>query len=109
MDKMDEAKAKVIFSDKPFVTSLLKLDTPEEVQTALKAQGLEASLDEIKTIGDALAKAAEKGGDLSDSDLEKVAGGKLPSWLNFSNVVNFVTGADEIGKLGNWIKKKVGK
>jgi predicted ribosomally synthesized peptide with nif11-like leader len=68
---MDQAKAKEIFSDETFMTSLLKIETPEEVQKALKTRGLEVSLDEIKAIGAMLAK----GGELSEDDLEKVAGG----------------------------------
>jgi hypothetical protein len=72
---MDEALIKEIFDDEVFVTSLLKLDTPEDVQKAVKAKGLELSLDEIKAVRDGLVKAAEKGGELNEADLEKVAGG----------------------------------
>jgi hypothetical protein len=74
---MDQAKVKEIFSDEVFVTSLLKLETPEEAQKALKAKGVEMSLDEIKTLGAALEKAAKNGGTLSEAELEKVAGGVL--------------------------------
>ncbi|MDR3332261.1 MAG: hypothetical protein LBT08_06500 [Synergistaceae bacterium] len=72
---MDKAKAKEIFSDEAFVTSLLKLETAEEAQKALKARGLEVSLEEVKAIGDVLEKAAENGGKLSEDELENVAGG----------------------------------
>jgi hypothetical protein len=72
---MDKAKAKEIFSDAVFVTSLLKLETAEEAQKALKARGLEVSLDEIKAIGAVLEKAAENGDKLSEADLGNVAGG----------------------------------
>jgi DNA primase len=72
---MDKAKAKEIFSDAVFVTSLLKLETAEEAQKALKARGLEVSLDDLQAIGYGLEKAAENGGKLSEDDLEKVAGG----------------------------------
>jgi hypothetical protein len=72
---MDKAKAKEIFSDATFVTSLLKLETHEEVQKALKARGLEVSLEEIKAIGDVLEKTAENGGKLSEAELENVAAG----------------------------------
>jgi predicted ribosomally synthesized peptide with nif11-like leader len=72
---MEEAKVKEIFSDEAFVTSLLKIEAPEDVQKALKTKGLELSIDEIKTIGATLAKAAEKGGELNEAELEKVAGG----------------------------------
>jgi predicted ribosomally synthesized peptide with nif11-like leader len=72
---MDEAKVKEIFSDEAFVTSLLKIEAPEDVQKALKTKGLELSIEEIKAIGAVLEKAAEKGASLSEADLEKVAGG----------------------------------
>jgi hypothetical protein len=75
---MDKAKAKEIFSDAAFVTSLLKIETAEEVQTALKTKGLEVSLEEVKAIGAVLEKAAENGGKLSEDELENVAGGVYP-------------------------------
>jgi hypothetical protein len=72
---MDKAKAKEIFSDEAFVTSLLKLEAPSDVQKALKTRGLEVSLEEVKAIGAVLEKAAENGGKLSEYELENVAGG----------------------------------
>jgi hypothetical protein len=76
---MDKAKAKEIFSDAVFVTSLLKLETAEEAQKALEARGLEVSLEEIKAIGDVLEKDAENGGKLSEADMGNVAGGQSPA------------------------------
>jgi hypothetical protein len=61
------------------VTSLLKIETAEEAQKALKAKGLEVSLDEVNAIGDWLEKAAENGGKLSEEELENVAGGVRPT------------------------------
>jgi predicted ribosomally synthesized peptide with nif11-like leader len=75
---MDDARVKEVFADEAFVKSLLELETPEEVQSALKARGIEASREEILSARDALVKAAEKGGALSEEELENVAGGFLP-------------------------------
>jgi hypothetical protein len=71
----NEAKAKEVFSDKAFVASLLKLETPEAAQTALKAKGFDLSLDELQAFRDTLLKAVESGGELNETELEKVAGG----------------------------------
>ena len=42
---MDEKLVKEVFSDKEFVMSLLKLDTPEEVQAALKEKGIDLTIE----------------------------------------------------------------
>ena len=46
-------------------------------QSLLKAEGLEFTLEEIKLLGETIAKVAQKrqDGELSDADLEDVAGG----------------------------------
>ena len=70
---MDEKRAKELFADGAFVKSLFALEPPEEVQAAVKAKGLDITLDEINAVKESLAKSAK--GELSDADLEKVAGG----------------------------------
>ena len=73
---MDEKRVEELFADQAFVKSLLeKLETPEQVQTALKGKGVELSLEEIVSFGKALREAAEDDGELSDGKLENVAGG----------------------------------
>jgi lactobin A/cerein 7B family class IIb bacteriocin len=96
--KMNVAKAKEVFSDEALVTSLLKLDTPEEVQTALKAKGLELSLGDINAVREGLIKAAENNGELNEADLEKVAGGWVP-WIAVGIVLAGVGGA-ALGAVG---------
>jgi hypothetical protein len=83
---MDEARVKEVFADEAFVKSLLELETPEEVQSALAARGVEASREEILSVRDVLIKAAEKGGALSDEELKNVAGGVLPALADLINV-----------------------
>ncbi|MGI6492454.1 MAG: Nif11-like leader peptide family RiPP precursor [Pelotomaculum sp.] len=52
-------------------------ETPEQVQGVLKEAGLDFSLEEINQLRDLIVKIMEKGesGELSDEDLEGVAGG----------------------------------
>ncbi len=69
---MDEKKVQDVFSDEEFVTSLLKLDTAEEVQAAVKGKGLDLSIEEI---GQIKAQLASGNGELTADDLDSVAGG----------------------------------
>ena len=58
---------------------LFSLETAEEVQGFLRELELEFSIEEINMIRDVLVKVLEKSndGELSDEDLEEVAGGIL--------------------------------
>lgn len=77
-DKLVQLKEKLEAVD-ALAEKLFNLETPEEVQSLLKEQGLDFSFEEINSIKDALVKAAKKGedGSLSDDQLEDVAGGIL--------------------------------
>jgi predicted ribosomally synthesized peptide with nif11-like leader len=70
---MNEALIKEVFSDKEFVESLLGLETPEEVQTALKGKDLDLSIEDIENIQKALT--AQENSELSEEEMENVAGG----------------------------------
>ena len=73
---MDEMRAKELFADEEFVKSLLALETPEQVQAAAKAKGLDLTLDEISAIKSAIkGSLTNTNGELNEADLEKVAGG----------------------------------
>jgi predicted ribosomally synthesized peptide with nif11-like leader len=75
-DKYNQLQAK-IEGDQGFAEKLFSSETPDKVQSLLKEQGLEFSLDEINSFKDALVKYLEKetNAELSDEDLEDVAGG----------------------------------
>lgn len=63
-------------ADQNFGAKLFSQETPEAVQSFLKAEGLDFSLEEIEVVRAALVKVLEKGnGELSEGDLEGVAGG----------------------------------
>lgn len=72
-EKLSQLKAK-IETDQNFTEKLFSLETPEEVQNLLKAEGINFTLEEINEIRKALVKTTEKG-ELNDEDLEEVAGG----------------------------------
>jgi predicted ribosomally synthesized peptide with nif11-like leader len=71
--KLAQLQAK-LEADGSLGEKLFALETPEEVQSLLKEQGIEFSLEEIDVLRKALVKTAEKG-ELADEDLEGVAGG----------------------------------
>jgi len=75
-EKLTKLKAK-IEADNSFEEKLFGLETAEQVQSFLKEEGLDFSLEEINELGDVLVKVLEKSqnGELSDTDLEEVAGG----------------------------------
>lgn len=60
---------------------LFSLETPAEVQSLLKEQGLDFTLDEIAALREAIVKAVEESenGELSDKAMEVVVGGVLGS------------------------------
>ena len=72
---MNEEKIREVFSDEKFVKSLMELETPEEVQKALAEKDIDLSVEDIKKIAELLQKKAD--GELSDDELESVAGGGI--------------------------------
>ncbi len=63
-------------SDESWAEKLFGLETAEQVQIFLKEEGLEFNVEEINTFRDQLLKVVQKG-ELSDEDLEDVAGGSI--------------------------------
>ena len=74
--KLAQLQAK-IEADKTLAEKLLSQENPQDVQSLLKEQGLDFSIEEIDMLRQALVRALEKnaGDELSDEDLENVAGG----------------------------------
>jgi predicted ribosomally synthesized peptide with nif11-like leader len=64
-------------ADQALAEKLFSLDTPEEVQSLLKEQGIDFTIEEIEVMREALVKIVAKGdaSELTDEDLEDVAGG----------------------------------
>jgi hypothetical protein len=78
---MSEQEIKNIFSDEAYVSSLLALETAEEVQASLAEKGLDLSATEITTLLDSIQKHAQSGEELSEADLETVTGGLIGTIL----------------------------
>jgi hypothetical protein len=76
-----EQEIKDLFADEAYVSSLLALDTAEEVQASLAKKGLDLSTAEITTLLDSMQKYAESDEELSEADLETVTGGLLISLI----------------------------
>ncbi len=78
-ERLSKLQAK-LEADPSLAEKLLSLETAEEVQGFLRGLELEFSLEEINMLRDGIVKVVEKGnigtnGELSDEDLEDVAGG----------------------------------
>jgi TRAP-type uncharacterized transport system fused permease subunit len=89
---MNEQEIKELFSDEAYVSSLLALDTAEEVQASLAEKGLDLSEAEITSLLDTLQKYAESGGELSEADLETVTGGTFTFVLLILTIVTGILG-----------------
>ena len=72
-------KIKEVFADEQFVNELMEMDSVQEVQAALHEKDLDLSEEELNATREVLIKMAENGGtELSDEELENVAGGIIP-------------------------------
>lgn len=78
---IDEAVIRSTFEDEAFVQFLLTLETPEEVQAALREKKIDFSVDEIKKIRELIVQSAESGKELSEEDLTAVVGGCDPFFV----------------------------
>ena len=79
-EKLKQLQAK-LEADAKLGEKIFNQETPEEVQAVLQEEGLEFSLEEINQLKESVVKALEKtseaDGELSDEDLEDVAGGNI--------------------------------
>ena len=80
----NEAVIQAVFQDEAFVRGLFEMETPQEVQSALRGRGVEMTVDEIVKLRDGMVKH-QAGGPLSDSELESVAGGGDSFWSQLDN------------------------
>lgn len=71
---MNENRLEELLSSESFLTKILPMGSAEEVQSAFKNEGVDLSIDEINKLHNTILYIAEHG-ELSESDLEQVAGG----------------------------------
>lgn len=102
---MNESKLKELLANEEFAKKIFAIEEPEDVQKAFKEAGLELTMDEVKALGSALANAAE-GKELSEDDLDSVAGGITPA-ATIGVVVGIVGIAGVITKISksDWWKR----
>ena len=103
-----EEQMKQALSDKGFAESLIAMETPEEVQTALQEKGIGLSLEDISTIRQLLENGTE--GELSEDELETVAGGSLTVLAALgiaSLIMACVGGTVKLGdKVNTWTRRR---
>lgn len=88
-----------LLQDEAFLEKLLNLESDTEVQAFLAENGVELSLTEIASIKAGIeSRLAADDAELSEDDLENVAGG--------ADVADIITAVfDGIGKLGDYVHK----
>ena len=74
---MNEATIREVFSNEEFVKGLFQLETPEQVQQALRQKDISLSVEEIVNVREVLLKQMESGQELSEQELERVTGGEM--------------------------------
>ena len=73
---MDKRWGEILEKDE-MVQGMAEINDPEKFQEFLKAHGYDFTIEEIRAFGEELAEqySEEAGGELTDNDLEDVAGG----------------------------------
>ena len=105
-----QEKLQEVLSDEAFAKELLQMEKPEDVQVALEKKDIDLSLDEISQIGEYMNKVQNGeisqeqvqsmvDGELSEDELEEVAGGFIIS-LIVSLAIGGAIGAAGITILG---------
>lgn len=96
---MNEATIREVFSDENFVKGLFELETPEEVQTALRQKDISLSVEEIVKVRELLLKRMETGAELSEEELAEVTGGSVTAIIGLCAVLGAAAllGATSLG------------
>ena len=92
---MNEERIKEIFSDKEFVTELISLETPTDIQALLKTKDIDLDIDQIEKAKALVAKKlalAEAGEELGDDELDEVSGGFAITALGVASAIISVIG-----------------
>ena len=89
----NKTKFEELIKDKDFSESIIKMETPEEVQKAFAEKGVEISKEEVQALGAIINKVCEKkGAALSEEDLNEISGGSFAENLGRSLMLNPVGG-----------------
>ncbi len=95
---MEKEQLKTIMTPE-FIQELMDLETAEDVQKAMEQKGISLSIPEINKLQSMLESQASGEGELSESDLEEVAGGGLVQTLTDF----FLDGVDAMNR---WTRRR---
>lgn len=95
---MEKEQLKTIMTPE-FIQELMDLETAEYVQKAMEQKGISLSIPEINKLQSMLESQASGEGELSESDLEEVAGGGLVQTLTDF----FLDGVDAMNR---WTRRR---
>ena len=95
---MEKEQLKTIMTPE-FMQELMDLETAEDVQKAMEQKGISLSIPEINKLQSMLVSQASGEGELSESDLEEVAGGGLVQTLTDF----FLDGVDAMNR---WTRRR---
>ena len=95
---MEKEQLKTIMTPE-FMQELMDLETTEDVQKAMEQKGISLSIPEINKLQSILESQASGEGELSESDLEEVAGGGLVQTLTDF----FLDGVDAMNR---WTRRR---
>ena len=95
---MEKEQLKTIMTPE-FMQELMDLETAEDVQKAMEQKGISLSIPEINKLQSMLESKASGEGELSESDLEEVAGGGLVQTLTDF----FLDGVDAMNR---WTRRR---
>jgi len=91
-------KLNTLLEDQDFIEKLTNTETDTEVQALLAENGVELTLEEINAVKKGVEARISEEGELSEDDLENVAGG-----VDIANIIEGV--CNGIVKLGDAIHK----
>ena len=77
-----------LFQDNAFITELDQVNTSEGLQALLVCHGLELNTDAVDALLQGLAVGQQNSDDLSEAELEHVAGGVAVEWI-FTTAISF--------------------
>lgn len=95
---MEKEQLKTIMTPE-FMQELMDLETAEDVQKALEQKDISLSIPEINKLQNMLESQASGEGELSESDLEEVAGGGL-----FETLTDFFL--DGVDAMNRWTRRR---
>jgi predicted ribosomally synthesized peptide with nif11-like leader len=87
MNNFEKLQAK-LESEPAFAKKLVEQETAEDAQRFLKAEGMDFTVEELNSFAETVNKYEESEGELSDEDLDGVAGGVMATMASAVTSIN---------------------